>query len=378
MVARLTSLMLLVGVAGCAVDEVDLEGKRCPCPDGWVCAAGTCARRPAACGSEGRYVIEALEAGWSAEHQLQLTWSVADSSAGEDLAHLAVVIGTDPESVEECGCALAEGGDCAGLRVRVIDEDENPELGNDTRSNQTDGTEPVRETTIAGLMPDTLYRAQLLAFDIAGGVSRSASISPRTSRETAFDAPFFEGVSRTGASAFPSCPMESGESLDFIVQCPPPIGMRGECGGSPDPCNADTWACDDSDARPRLPQCWWTFRWSFDPAEPLPAITEGQFQDAYLEIEVGFAGTSNYGELYLRTEDPATGETLWWGRRGDFAIRGGGAARVYQIPLTALTHEEGRALSADEWRGLAFSELRFGGIFPDRSPVTARAIRFRY
>jgi hypothetical protein len=38
----------LVGIASCRVDELDLEGKRCPCVAGWTCetATDTCVRDP--------------------------------------------------------------------------------------------------------------------------------------------------------------------------------------------------------------------------------------------------------------------------------------------------------------------------------------------
>jgi len=38
-------VLALVTIAGCSIKDVDLTGKACPCPDGWVCAAdNTCQR----------------------------------------------------------------------------------------------------------------------------------------------------------------------------------------------------------------------------------------------------------------------------------------------------------------------------------------------
>ena len=42
--ASFLTLLVLATVPACALSEVDLEGRSCPCADGWTCQAGVCVR----------------------------------------------------------------------------------------------------------------------------------------------------------------------------------------------------------------------------------------------------------------------------------------------------------------------------------------------
>lgn len=373
---RIGSLMLGLLLVSCSVADVDLTGKDCPCPGDWFCTDGVCAPLPPECGQSGRYGLSRFDAAWSAENTLHFSWEVPETTDRGTLDEFVLVVGTDEAEVEACACALAAGArDCGESTARVIRRDENPELGHDTRSNRTNFRDPVRESSVAGLSPDTVYAAQLLAVDTAGGVFRTPSLFHRTTRPTAFAIPFFEGTSAADAYSFPSCASETEAGYRYTVECSPPEGMRESCDAGP-PCNEDSWVCDDDPERPRQPSCWSSFAWKYERDAPVSPVTPGGFGDAYLEVRATHSEPSNYGDLYLRGTN-AEGEQAWYGLRGPFALRGGDAHR-YQVALGALTTEEGVPLTSEHFEGLRIDEVRIGGLFTDKSSVTVQAIAVRY
>lgn len=383
-------LALLWSVSGCSVDPVDLSGKSCPCEGGWHCVDGECvAGQPDAgpgCGEPGNYELQSFAAGWRTQNALQWAWETAPDVEGDDLLHATVVIGTDEPEVERCACALARGERCdESADLRVVDDTDNPELAYDTRDNRTGGPEPVRSTVTSGLEPDTVYAATLLAFDTTGGVSRTPVAFNRTGREAERAVTVFDDGTTENGYPIPACFETGADGFTHYVQCPPPEGERGGCKIEADPCpedsrwpgaSSDAWLCEPDVHPDHESTCWVTLRWQ-ELALPLDSITSGAFAEAFLEFEATLEGEpSNYGEAYLALQGPSG--TKHWGLRGELALRGEGETHVYQVPLHALTSEDGTPMDWSDLQGRQIYRVSVGGFFTHGRAVSVHSFAIRY
>lgn len=383
------ALFALPVLLGCAVDPVNLMDRSCPCSHGWRCVDQVCVpdTSTAECGGGGAYEVRDFAAGWRTENALHWTWGTAPDVDGRDLTHLTVVLGEDAAEVERCACALGAGGTCdENEALRVIDETVNPELAYDTRSNLTDGPEPVRSTVTSGLRHDTVYAATLLAFDTRDAVSRTEMAFNRTGRRAERSVSVFDRGRVGRGYSIPTCAELDEQGYSYTVMCPPPTAERGGCKVDEDPCPAgrewpgsrsDDWLCETDEHPAHAPVCWVTMRWQ-ELDLPLATLPAGAFADAYIEFVMTMDGQpSNYGVVYLVLTD-AEGTATTWGLRGELALRSGEMATVYQVPLRALTLEDGSGMEWSDIEGERLYRVSVGGIFAHGQTVRFETIGIRF
>jgi|GEM_PF-1330223 len=349
---------LLGLVNGCVLPAIDLEGKACPCAEGWVCdeatqtcrmgtaesgggttgiqgsgssastgvgattdASTTTAPGSSSDGSEttggpipGRFEVLSFSADWSTPESIHWTWDVAGDEA--DFRGWVLWLATDEAALE------------SGDGVLVFDGETNPELDRFTLKN-TKGVDRVVASLTRGLEPGTDYYAKLVVLDTAGGRSESPNVAVRSTT----DAPtedivlFDEEQLSGGAYPLPTCfgfsdeePYAGSSHYQLDLLC-----HVGEMG-------MPEQTCDTPD--PRVVECWENLRLQ-EFSVPLTGLSGGDLADAFLEFHISV--------------DP--GEAVdghgWWSSAG-VQIGGQGfgfwpltipATREYerfQIPLSVL------------------------------------------
>ncbi|HBQ10228.1 MAG: hypothetical protein RLP09_25635 [Sandaracinaceae bacterium] len=403
----LASLVLATSLfsSSCAVDDVSLVGKLCPCQrEGYLCVAGTC-QPEGSCGGGGLYQVGDLEAEWTTPHVVHWTWNRLDDTDPSPLEAVEIIVGTAEENafaVERCACRRALGQDCdPASGVRVIGPAEYRELAFDKLLGNTMDAHNVREVATLGLEPDTRHAAVLVSRDrsLAGDRPLTSVSNVAFARTqpmprdliTVFD----EVTPPSFGATYPdaSCnPHVDGLGYRHQVACPPRPDLRGRCKTDEEPC-PESWPGDDIDAWLCEPDihpepesaCWISFRWQgLDvPVSPRP-LRPGRFETAYYEITATMTSDLDldYVEFETRLTDEVARDWEEFGR-GGLRMRGDGVEHVYEIPLRSLIDkvEEGvflphtpEDLAAEQ----ALTWLRIGSNFAHGADLHIRSIRLRF
>jgi hypothetical protein len=250
---------------GC-IPDVSLEGKRCPCAEGYVCDAlrDTCAR--SACTPA--LTIADFTASWATAHTIRWQWQPSGPSASF-LRYELVVAESEADLASRQGSA------------RVIGPEENEELGYH-QFPVVGGVVTVTEAR--DLVPDTIHYAQLYVVDVNQCGAASAVVARSTTPEPLGRIVLFDdeipagGYLVPGAPAFALVADAGGAHLAYDAaidaECVPstadPEDVRATCG---QPLRVQEFAIEV--AR--------------DPAQPqLNRLTDQTFGSAYLELALAF------------------------------------------------------------------------------------------
>lgn len=302
-------ILLAALLPGCTVD-VTLEGKACPCADGFVCdeelqrcaAAPTCTPRVAAMN---------LEAEWATSNTIRWTWTL-DGNETDALEYELVVAETIDDLATRSGTA------------RIYNRTTNPELGSPkTRSTGSDGLEPGRRH---------IARLNVTDIELCGGNSRlgATSTSPRRDSEIVL----FRDEIPVGAELAPKEPVmeltadATGAHLSYSAS------DDVECVGGTALCYQPLRLRELNQSLVRNPE----------DAQAV-GLDHDRFGNAFLEMKVSNESPvhSDYGNLWLRFGDcfDDAGKFNWdyWWLRSD------GDYVTIQVPLAELSNQDGRPLS---------------------------------
>lgn len=342
-------LAAILTASGCVLQEVDLEGKSCPCASGWMCdeATQTCVSTlPAASGTtstsgtettavsgmttgqvdpteaetgsssssgpppSARFDVVEFAADWSTPNSIHWTWDVTGEEA--DFHAWTIWIATDQAALEDGEGAL------------VFDGATNPELGRFALKN-TQGVDPVVGALTRGLEPNTEYFARLIVEDTAGGQSRSANVAVRstTGAPSEFATVFADEALPPGAYPLPAC-FSRSDASPHLGSHHYALTLR---------CGADgLQTCDTADEK--IAECWENLRLQ-DFSLPLTNIGGGDFGDAFLEFHLSIAaqpdveGHAWWSVAQLNTADGTFGYS-------PLTIPADGTYQRIQVPLSVL------------------------------------------
>jgi hypothetical protein len=379
--------ILVLALWGCTVDDLDISGKPCPCDDGFSCVndrcvASTCSEQP------GEFSVDNLVGSWSTLNTIAWDWETPGETLGTDLAGYVLVVGQEERAVRDCACKVGAGNPCDETGVRVIDAEENFELGHFTLSRDTGGVDQVLRTISYDHEPDTEYVAILVALDTAGG-SRSTNLARRRTSRIATDEIYLAASAPLGDGEYaqPCCieGVDHGDgtySIDYTIYCEPVTGFIGSWDHTACPVSAAS-ECPDHSMDPggeREPDCFVNYRLQGLRADLSP-IRESQFAESFLEFGVELSGgkSSGYSEIFIVVDDDpgdAFDGNSWWMRLVPIRIQ----ARTYQIPLHQLV------LSADSIRKMVWTDLnahllqtfRLGGIFSNGETLSVSNVKIRH
>jgi hypothetical protein len=340
-------LFLPFVLSACVIRDVDFDGKRCPCDEGFWCdvTRDRCVEgrgpdggpggidapgidtgpRPDVPGVDagetpGVFGVESLRAEWATPNAIRWAWEATGAEA--DLAYYELVVSES----EDLSFAT------------VWDVGDNPELGR-YRLPRTGMGDVVTGSITDGLPEDTFHYAQLVAVDTAGGRVRSnvavghTDVAPRPMGFVVM----FDDARRGGGYALPGCidVVSTGEHaagtahLEWLVRCE--AGLSVECAGGSGG------------------ECWENLRQQ-DMTIDLSGLTVGDFSTAFLEFELSYTGdqTAWYSEVSL-----IVGTTRF--TFAPLTHRADGSYRRFQIPLdqmsymdTPMTHSDLGTLTS--WR----------------------------
>jgi hypothetical protein len=257
------SVAIALHVCGCLIDA-SIEGKSCPCADGWVCDAltETCVR--SACAPSLR--VTALAPAWSTAHDVRWTWE--PSGPGEAFLRYELWMAETKEDL------AARSGS-----ARSFGPPQTPELG--TYAVPVAG-DPVTSTVVRGLEAATTYYTQLYVVDVAECAFASEVVARATGPEPQNAITLFGDAILPGAETAPPAPVlqlvpdGGGALLEYAAlddpECNPPDvpieDVRATCG---QPLRVRGFSLDVSE----------------DPDSPtLVRLSNGHFADAYLEVRV--------------------------------------------------------------------------------------------
>ncbi|MBV1857786.1 MAG: hypothetical protein KUG77_05185 [Nannocystaceae bacterium] len=383
-----TLLGLLLGAGGCAVPSLDLDGRPCPCVDGWQCDAGTqtCTREAnqssgiaesstsapgtsngtsttattavdaeSSTGTPAEHAFDVLafSADWSASESIHWTWEL--QGAEEDFRAFELWIATSADALEE--------GD-----VVVVDREANPELGRFSLLN-TDGVDYVLGTISHDLQPGVEYYGQLHVLDTSGGRSISPNFAVRsTTAEPTSNLVLFadENLFPPGYP-LPECmdrtetaPSQGSHHFELLVACTVETDPESEE-------EVFVPTCE----KPLKPaaECFENLRLQ---GMELPAanIGGGDFAEAFVELDIAIEPPSDnpahgwWSDISIQTSDG------WPGLRG-ITVRADGGYRRYQIPLSQM------GLTAEAFDGVVRG-IRLGSTWHDGVVVRLDEVRLRW
>jgi hypothetical protein len=235
---------------GCAVDALELDGKRCPCAVGFVCdtrtdrcvAEGTAIAdamppRPdedepapppppdasVAIDASGKIDVFELRSTWQTANGVRWDWKVVGNA--EDFDRYELVIGPTAEEVR-----------ARGPNTKVFDRTMNVELGMFGGRVAAPAERPFTTWTVTdGLAVETTVFAQVLAFDKEGKVSSSEIPSAITPRPRAV-LPVYEdaipdnGMLTAGTTTSTQMPFVGTQCLTHPISCGGPATCLGTTG----------------------------------------------------------------------------------------------------------------------------------------------------
>lgn len=327
--------LVWVMAGGCVIRDVDFADKRCPCDEGFRCQDDRCvpdATRP------GVFGVTNLRAQWTTPSSIRWAWDPQGMEL--DLAYYELLVSTRE--------------DLAGATVWTVDD--NPELGR-YRLPRTGLGDVVTATITDGHAEDTFYYAQLVAVDTGSGRVRSNVAVGHTRVAPTAEIVLFDDTVRGGGYPLPECwqPTSAGEHaagtahLEWSVQCD---------GDATAGCATGTGG-----------ECWENLRRQGLTID-LSGLSEGQFQSAFLEYEIAYAGEHPawYGETHLVIDG------VFWSL-APLTYRSDGAYRRIQIPLSIL-EDDSRALTRADLGNL--DAWRFGSQWTHGGTVRLDEARIRY
>jgi hypothetical protein len=307
MVSRAPQRLALVAAlafVGCTIPDLDFTGKQCPCPDGWSCVAGACARAAATDGPVGRITVGNLRAAWSTPNSIRWEWDVAGSK--DDFGEFQLTVASQPPGA---------GGSMTWTSAV------NVELGRLYLPNPNGNEDLVTGTITDQHDTDTTYVATLVALDSSGNRSVSNQAQTATTVQLTHTITFFSNATPPG------------------YPLPPPIVVAQGCGISGSACLSYTPSADPmcmAEACSPGMCCYENLRWQ-DLNADTSMITQGSFdQIAYYEFYIASTGKapSYWADVWLYL-NPSGSQKIFtyhpWSYRPDPAFR-----RV-QIPLRALS-----------------------------------------
>jgi hypothetical protein len=255
-----------IGTAGCAIDA-SLEGKRCPCAEGWSCDAhrGECVRNTC----EPTVQVNALSPSWATAHDVRWTWAPS-GPAGRFARYELWVARTEEDLASRSGTALMFGSAS------------NPELGTYVLPVAGD---ILTSTVTRGLAAGAAHYAQLVVVDVDQCSHASAVVVRTTMQEPQNAITLFDDALPPGAETAPSPPAlevssNGGSHLEYVAledeDCVPAEAdledVKATCG---QPLRVRGFSEDVS----------------FDPDQTtLTRLSPGMFGDAYLEMRVHIEG----------------------------------------------------------------------------------------
>jgi hypothetical protein len=355
---------LCLCVASCVVD-VPVDDVACDpedglvCAPGWACVTGaedeTC-RGPGVCRpltvrscldgvDTSPLSLAGFEVVWRTPNQARLHWNTVDPGADADISHFELRVADDEPGL-------------SSPTARVIDSDENPELGRSFRAG-TGEDEPVEDTTVTGLEPTDRKVVRLIVFDTRGRASCSdvAPITdwvPPSTEVVLFD-------DELGPSAYPVCGdvrvdpagARRGSSYLFREQRCHLETFDGE--------TSRTGTCEGSPPAPPLESgtCWVNM-FVRGLATRLDLV-EGDLNAAYLELYVRASGSRDvfWAGVSLNRESAAMalGAPSFGFER--LALRTDGEWHRFQVPLRHMR------LGFADAAGEADCDPLYVGAFPD-------------
>lgn len=319
-----SSATLSVLLGGCTV-SASLDGKKCPCVDGYVCdeALDQCVEQTC----EPAVTVTDLSAAWSTTNHIRFRWQVEGSA--DDFSRYELVVAESKEDI-----ASRSG------TARIYDASTNPELGGLVRP-QVGGV--VDGTTAQGLDPATSYVAQLQAVDANLCTFGSSVVARSTLPTLAGLITLFRDEVPVGAELAPGPP-----ALELVT-----TGTEGHLAYSAlddEDCTPDTLDLEDVQA-----VCGQPLRLrnldmdvSRDPAQPAAnALRENSFGTAFLEMRVSNVAPvhSWFSVIWLRFDDCATEEEIY--RWDGWTLRSDGDYATVQVPLAELGNGERMLTYAD-------------------------------
>lgn len=312
---------LPVVATACTVASVDLDDKRCPCADGWVCNTAIDRCRAVAgastdtaaetTSSGGSFAIEAFAADWSTPHGIHWHWEVA--GVADDFHAYELWISDDAAALDDPDAAV------------IFDATRNPELGRFELRNTND-LELVQATITDGLQPGTEYFARLHVLDTAGGRSSSDNVAVRSTTAAPVNSVMILGDDDpfTPDNLRPTCIVRSDAA---------PFGDTTHHFALTHHCTADgEAACDE--AQSPAPECWENLRLE-NLSIDIGQLDAGDFTDAFLELAIAVdAPPGTVGHGWWSTIGVGSGEMTR--SFSPLTIRADGEYRVVQVPLLQM------------------------------------------
>jgi hypothetical protein len=325
--------LFLVLVSSCTLEPIDLEDKRCPCTDGFVCnvASDRCCT-PAVS-------VEDFHGAWSTPGAILWQWTPIE----RDRARL--------DSYELRLADTVEGLDAAAM---IFGDTTNPELRGFVREGTGGAEDVVVSTMTPGLAPNHRYFARLTAFGANGCHFVSEAVSFTTSAEAATgnEVVLFE----TGGEPFEPAPggmfVRAGDAGDQRLEYRVPACGNARCSENLKLNGSVVLSTGGG---------------------PAPGITEGGLATtAYLELslEVSKGPHSFFSRVWLQFESGAIYQLE------PFTLLTDGMPHVYQVPLRVLRSAE-RALAHSDLT-TPMTQFNVGGQWPAGGLVVVDDVRIRW
>jgi len=348
--SRRWAVLVLAPWLGACVIDASIDGKGCPCADGYICnAADMCVRKTCDPG----VVASSFAPAWATSHSIGWTWK---PGASEDLfvRYEVWVAETKEDLAARTGTA------------RRFGKEENPELGGYRLRVATD---LVSSTITRGLEGGTTYFAQLIAVDVRDCEFASERVQRSTPPEPQSSIDLFKDGLPAGAETGPAPPA-------YQVADDPAGGMHLVFDVyADDECVPDEMDFNDVKATCGQPLRVRGFSAdvSHDPSNPAKeALEPGTFVDAYLAMEVDIDAVvpSYFSWLWLANGAsclPAENPDHIFRYDGAFTIPNGKPTTI-ELPLSVLENVEpgsARPFSYDEidaqGSGSALCSFALGG-----------------
>ena len=309
--------VMAVWLAACTID-VSLEGKQCPCLEGWDCVNDECVR--SVC--EPTITVSALSPTWATAHDVHWTWE-PNGAADRFLRYELWIAQTEQDLASRSGTA------------RMFGAADNPELGTYVVPVAGD---VVMATITRGLESGTPHYAQLVVLDVDQCPHATDVVARTTAPEPQNSITLFADALPAGAEMAPEPPAlqlttDGDVHLEYHAledeDCVPADAnledVKATCG---QPLRVRGFSADVA----------------HDPGNPtLVRLTNGLFVDAYLEMRVQIEAPipSYYSTVWLAngaTCLPFEVETSIFRYEG-FTLPNGPAGVTVEVPLSALAFE---------------------------------------
>lgn len=306
--SRVAIALLAAAASGCAVD-VSLEGKRCPCSEGYVCDEGL--NRCVLKTCDPTFTVTDFALGWATPNTLFYRW-VPTGAEADFLRYEIVVAQNEDDLATRTGTA------------RVYGPDQNPELAFYGRPQTSTGI--VDYTMARDLEPGTFYIARLVATDVGQCAFASEVVASRTQDAATSTISLFEDDVAPPAYALPSEGMEvTGGELVYTPAhdslCTPTPGADPVCGP---PVRVQGLAVVASQTGPET-----------------SGLTGTTFPQAFLEVRVANRGEvdSHLSEVSLWLNE-CNGEANLY-ELYNISLAANDTYQILQVPLSVLRSVDG-------------------------------------